>query len=470
MSDKMSTSKPQGMKWWQLTLLGVACTIGTGYFLGSGIAIQMGGVSVLFMFILAAFGTYIVYDVLAKMTGKEPAQGSFQTYAAKAFGRWAGFSSGWVYWCSELLIMGSQLTALSFFTRFWFPRFPMWVFATAYALLGLGVILLGTKVFERAEHIFAIIKVSAIVMFVIIAGAAVFGFLTGTYPPKFPTSKQAFLPKGGVGIWSSFIYAFYAFGGIEIMGIMAARLKKPEEAPKAGNSMIFLLTIIYIASLALALTLIPLSGLQGKESPFQVALGSYQLPFVPHAFNAILIIAGFSTMVASLFAVTTILVALAQDHNAPAIFAKRTKGKRKMPLPAIGFTTGGITAAVLMALFLPEKLYAYITTAAGIMLLMNWLFILLSSGRLLQLSVWGKIKRYTGMLLILAATTGTAFHPTSRPGFWISCLFIGVIGVVTWGLSFKWKEQLSMKQRGHETLLFQNASQNQSRINLKRRR
>lgn len=440
MPDKMNTNKSQGMKWWQLSLLGVACTIGTGYFLGTGIAIQMGGVSVLFMFIFAAFGTYIVFDVLAKMTGKDPQQGSFQTYAAKAFGRWAGFSSGWVYWCSELLIMGSQLTALSFFTRIWFPTLPMWVFATAYALLGLGVILLGTKVFERAEHVFAIIKVSAIVMFVIIAGAAVFGFLTGKYPPKFPTTKEAFLPKGRVGIWSSFIYAFYAFGGIEIMGIMATRLKRPEEAPKAGNMMILLLTIIYIASLALALTLIPLSNLQGKESPFQVALGSYQLPLVPHAFNAILIIAGFSTMVASLFAVTTILVTLAQDRNAPAIFTRRTEGKRKMPLPAIGFTTGGITAAVLMALFLPEKLYTYITTAAGIMLLMNWLFILLSSGRLLQLSLWGKIKRYTGMFLILTAILGTAFHPTSRPGFWISLLFIVLIGLVTLGLSFKWKK------------------------------
>lgn len=203
-------------------------------------------------------------------------------------------------------------------------------------------------------------------MFVIIAGAAVFEFLAGTYPPNFPTTKDAFLPKGGVGIWSSFIYAFYAFGGIEILGIMAARLKRPEEAPKAGYMMILLLTIIYIASLALALALIHLRDLQGKESPFQVALGSYQLPFVPHAFNAILIIAGFSTMVASLFAVTTILITLAQGHNAPTIFAKRTGGRRKMPLPAIGFTTGGITAAVLMALLLPEKLYAYITTAQAL--------------------------------------------------------------------------------------------------------
>ncbi|MDQ0897306.1 MULTISPECIES: amino acid permease [unclassified Paenibacillus] len=443
MSTKAKSDKSGQMKWWQLSLLGVACTIGTGYFLGSGIGIKMGGGSVIFMFILAAIGTYIVFDVLARMTGADPQQGSFRAYAKKAYGRWAGFSSGWVYWSSELLIMGSQLTALSLFTRFWFPAVPMWIFATVYALIGLGVILLGTKAFERTEHVFAIIKVSAIVMFLLIAGAAVFGFITGgAHQPRFRATTETFLPAGLMGSWSSFIYAFYAFGGIEIMGLMATRLKRPEEAPKAGNIMILLLTTIYIASLILALTLIPLNALQGKESPFQVALGSYNLPFVPHAFNAILIIAGFSTMVASLFAVTTILITLAKDHDAPSIFAKKTSGKRKMPLFAIGFTTGGIAVAVLMALLLPEELYEYVTTAAGIMLLLNWLFILLSSGRLLQLSVWGKIKRYLGMALILTAITGTVFHETSRPGFWISLLFVVIIGLVTWGMSFKWKKNV----------------------------
>lgn len=441
MSTKAKSDKTGQMKWWQLSLLGVACTIGTGYFLGSGIGIKMGGGSVIFMFILAALGTYIVFDVLARMTGADPQQGSFRAYAKKAFGRWAGFSSGWVYWSSELLIMGSQLTALSLFTRFWFPAIPMWIFATVYALIGLGVILLGTKAFERTEHVFAIIKVSAIVMFLLIAGAAVLGLITGgAHQPRFRAAKETFLPAGLMGSWSSFIYAFYAFGGIEIMGLMATRLKRPEEAPKAGNIMILLLTTIYITSLILALTLIPLNALQGKESPFQVALGSYNLPFVPHAFNAILIIAGFSTMVASLFAVTTILITLAKDHDAPSIFAKKTSGKRQMPLFAIGFTTGGIAVAALMALLLPEELYEYVTTAAGIMLLLNWLFILLSSGRLLQLSTWGKIKRYLGMVLILTAITGTVFHETSRPGFWISLLFVGIIGLVTLGMSFKWKK------------------------------
>lgn len=38
-----STGNEKKLKWWQLSLLGIAGTIGTGYFLGSGLAISMGG-------------------------------------------------------------------------------------------------------------------------------------------------------------------------------------------------------------------------------------------------------------------------------------------------------------------------------------------------------------------------------------------------------------------------------------------
>jgi L-asparagine transporter-like permease len=430
------------MKWWQLSLFGVAATIGTGYFLGSGIAIQIGGGSVILLFILAAFGTYIVFDVLAKMTSDNPQKGSFRSYAKLAYGRWAGFSSGWVYWSSELLIMGSQLTALSLFAKIWMPGAPMWMLASGFAVLGLGVILMGSKGFENLEHVFAIIKIAAIVMFLVIAVIAIFGLLgNGSHQPKFPTTANVFFPGGAMGAWSSFIFAFYAFGGIEIMGLMAMRLRKPKEAPKAGKVMLLLLTIIYVASLIFALTLVPLDAFVPKESPFQVALNNYKLPFVPHAFNSILIIAGFSTMAASLFAVTTILVTLADDHDAPALFSKRSTGRRKLPYTAICLTTGGLIFSVVMALLLPEELYEYVTTAAGIMLLYNWFFILLSSGRLLKLTAWGKTKRIIGMLLILLAITGTLFHHTSRPGFWISLLFAGIIGILTFILNARWKKK-----------------------------
>lgn len=132
----------------------------------------------LISFVLAAIATFIVFDVLARMTAEDPREGSFRSYAKKAYGRWAGFSSGWMYWCSEVLIMGSQMTALAIFSRFWFPGIPMWIFAAGYAVLGLLVIWIGNKGFDRLENVLAVIKVAAIVMFLVIAASALMGWHT----------------------------------------------------------------------------------------------------------------------------------------------------------------------------------------------------------------------------------------------------------------------------------------------------
>ncbi|MCZ8518586.1 MULTISPECIES: amino acid permease [Paenibacillus] len=441
MSKEKQKGKEDRLKWWQLSLLGVACTIGTGYFLGTGIALTMGGPAVIFLFILAAFGTYMVFDALARMTAADPQAGSFRSYAKQAYGRWAGFTSGWVYWSSELLIMGSQLAALSLFTRMWFPQLPMWMFASVYGLLGLGIILLGTKGFERMENSFAVMKIAAILMFLVLAGAALLGMLgQGAYAPKVPAAGPEIWPGGGLGLWSSFIFAFYAFGGIEIMGLMAMRLKNPKEAPKAGKMMILLLTVVYIASLVCAVILVPIGAFNSKESPFASALNHYQLPYVPHVFNSVLIIAGFSTMVASLFAVTTMLVTLAGDHDAPKMFSAK-KGSTRLPFTAVSFTAAGLLVSVVTALLMPESVYEYVTTAAGLMLLYNWSFILITSGKLLKLSGWGQTKRWGGIVLIAMAVIGTLFHETSRPGFFISLGFVAVIAVVTLIMRSVWKKQ-----------------------------
>lgn len=432
-------SKEKPMKWWQLSLLGVACTIGTGYFLGTGVGIKIGGPALIGAFLVAAFGTFVVFDVLARMTAEDPKEGSFCAYAGEAFGRWAGFSSGWVYLSSELLIMGSQMAALSLFTKFWFPGVPMWIFASVYGVLGLVVILIGTKGFERVEHVLAAMKLAAIVAFIGLALCALFGwFGKGETEPAWPSPL---LPTGLMGAWSSLIYAFYSFGGIEIMGLMAIRLKDPKQAPMAGRFMIFILTGLYVASLLLVLTLTSWTSITSKESPFVASLKGYGMAFVPHLFNGVFIIAGFSTMVASLFAVVTILLTLAKNKDAPPILARTTKGPKKQPYFAIGVTALTMAGSVLLALLMPDELYEYITTAAGLMLIYNWTFILFTSGKLLDLSAWGQIKRWTGVVIILLAVSGTSLHHTSRPGFFISMGFVALIGCVTLIMKAIWRRK-----------------------------
>lgn len=418
------------LEWWQLSLIGVGCIIGTGYFLGSGLGIRMTGPSMFFAFIIAAIGTYVVFDALSKMYAKDPQKGSFRSYAKKAFGRWAGFSSGWVYWFSELLIMGSQLTALSIFTKFWFPNMPLWIFASIYAILGIIVVLSGTKGFERMENVFAVIKIAAILMFIILAGAGLFGLLDAR-KEVFNTPRQfaEFFPTGIKGLWSALIFAFYAFGGIEIMGIMSVRLRNKNDAGKAGKIMIVLLTTIYLLSIGFAVTMVPWHDFNAKESPFVIAMGNYQLRFFPHVFNGALIIAGFSTMSASLFAVTSMLVTLAEDGDAPQLFAKQ--GKLKVPVYAMLLTVGGLVTSIILALVMPDTIYEYITTAAGLMLLYNWLFVLVSVHKLITLSMWDHLKRFTGIVFILLAVSGTLFQDSIRPGFMVSIGFLILIGILS---------------------------------------
>ncbi|WP_394231780.1 amino acid permease [Niallia oryzisoli] len=438
---KKATCGPDDKRlaWWQLSLVGVGCIIGTGFFLASGIAIRLTGASVLFIFIIAAAGTYIVGEALGKLAAHDPQKGSFRTYAKKAFGRWAGFGSGWVYWSSEILIVGSQLTALSIFTRFWFPNIPLWVLASIYAVLGIIVVLLGASGFEKAENIFAITKVSAILMFIILAIAGIIGLIHGGGDKLYvPNQTNEFFKDGIIGFWSALIFGFYAFGGIEIMGMMTPRLRKKADARKANSVMLLILTMIYLLSVGLAVILAANNQFTPDESPFVIALDRYNLAFFPHVFNGAIIVAGFSTMTASLFAVTNMVVTLSEDGDAPKIFSK--KGKHKVPPFALLLTIAGLVSSIVTGLLMPDTVYEYITTAAGLMLLYNWIFVLFSYPRILELSGWEKVKQWAGFVLILLAVSGTLWDKASRPGFFISLIFIAVIGIVLMFMQHHWKK------------------------------
>lgn len=449
MGNKNSGGKGEkaNLTWWQLSLIGIGSIIGTGFFLASSIAIQMTGPSVVLAFIMAGSATYIVFEALAKMSSKDPQKGTFRTYAKKAYGRWAGFSSGWVYWCSGMLITGSQLTAISLLSRFWFPTVKLWIFASIYAVCGLIVLFIGAKAFGKLESVFAVMKIAAIFMFIFIAVLALTGLLDGNPKEGIPQSVGEFFPNGIIGFWSALTFAFYAYGGIEVMGVMAIYLKNKEDAPKSGKVMLGLLGIVYVAALSLALLLLPYDKFRENESPFvEALLGVSHIEFFPHVFTAAIIIAGFSAMSASLFAVTTILQTISEDGDAPAIFNKQTNMKLEMPLPAISLTSIGLVLSIVTSLLLPDKVFEYITTAAALMLLYNWLLILVMYHRLIEPTRIDKVKRVIGLILVASAVSGTLFHQTSRPGFFISLGFLTVIGIIVLLLRNRWKKEAAQNK------------------------
>jgi L-asparagine transporter-like permease len=139
--------------------------------------------------------------------------------------------------------------------------------------------------------------------------------------------------------------------------------------------------------------------------------------------------------------VTNLLVTLSKDGDAPKLFQKKMKKHKNLPLPSLGLATVGLVASVVTALLLPGKVYEYITTAAGILLLYNWAFIILSSFKVLKEKIMGKVMGVLGLLLLLSAITGTIMEKSIRLGFYISLLFVAVIAVVAFIMNKKWKKE-----------------------------
>lgn len=103
----------------------------------------------------------------------------------------------------------------------------------------------------------------------------------------------------------------------------------------------------------------------------------------------------------------------------------------KVPLPAFLFLTVGLTVTIVIGFLIPEKIFEYLITAAGLMLIYNWLFILVTYAKLMTLTKWQHVKNVVGMLLIAVTVSGTLGDKTSRLGFYISLLFIVIIAVAT---------------------------------------
>lgn len=447
-SERAPSHLDKNLTGWQLTLLGVGFTTGTGYFLASALAIRMAGWWVLLTFSLAAIASYFVLEALSLLVSENPQQGSFRTYAKLAFGPWAGFGNGWLYWTSECLVLGSTLTALGLFTQYWLPHMPLWELTGAYACLGVLIVAWGTRAFERTENVLALVKIAAIVGFLVVVSVAaarlwqqrgdasgvfhiVSKLVASSAPFDIVQKKAQALPVRDV--WTSFIFAFYAFGGIEVMGLMAVQLKQPKSAPKSGLAMMITVTTLYLASMMLILGSVDYRHISVSQSPFLSTLQFYRLSVLAHLFNGIFIVAAFSVLVASIYAVTSMVVTLSKDGDAPAWIqlGQQNAQQGRLPWPALALTASFLILSVLLSLLLPKQLYEHIATAAGLLLMYTWMFIVAAFWKLYKANWAQRIKSSLAVMLIFVAVLGTSLHPTTRPGFFISLLLLGGIAALS---------------------------------------
>jgi L-asparagine transporter-like permease len=442
-TDNLENGETSGLSWWQLSLIGIGSIIGAGFFLGTSLSIKTAGPSILLNYLIAGLTAFFVFSAIAEMTVADPQPGSFRTYAKKAFGNSMGFVSGWVYWLAGIFIMSSEAVALGTFTKFWFPHVPLWIFTASYVVVAFGINLLGVKNFGKIESLFAIVKLSTLVIFIFFGLLLLFHMISPhslTFDVK--NTVSPILPMGLKGMWSALIFVFFSFGGIEVIGIASSELKDRNEIPKAGIAMLIALVSVYILSIFFILYFVSWTKIDESESPFVTALAIFQLPYIGSIFNLIIISAAFSTMVGALFSVTNIMISLAEDKDAPSSLAR--KNRSGTPIRSLLLTGISLASSLIFSFILPGRLYEYITTAAGVMLILNWIIILSTHLKLRKenkhpsrsFKMLGfPYTSYIGIALILVTVLGGLLHATQRMGVLISLGLIGIIFLSYWLLS-----------------------------------
>src|SRR6516165_7509209 len=105
----------------RMTMIAIGGAIGTGLFLGSGFAISLAGPAVLVSYAIGALIALLLMGCLAEMTVAHPTTGSFGAYAEHYLGPLAGFLVSYAYGTSIVLGVGTDVTAVALYRRFWFP-------------------------------------------------------------------------------------------------------------------------------------------------------------------------------------------------------------------------------------------------------------------------------------------------------------------------------------------------------------
>jgi GABA permease len=368
-----------GLKPRHVTMISIAGVIGAGLFVGSAKAIAEAGPAVLLSYAMAGALVVLVMRMLGEMATAHPDTGSFSTYADRALGRWAGFSVGWLYWWFWVLVIPVEATAGALILSD-FVGGPQWVWALVITGLLTVTNLFSVGNYGEFEFWFALIKVIAIVAFIVIGLLAIFGAFPGSQTSGLAglSAYGGFLPNGFGAVLAAMLTTMFTFMGTEIVTIAAAESADPEKGiSRAVNSVIWRISLFYLGSIfvVVALTKWNDSALV-DEGSYQHVLSLIGIPGSKVVVDLVVLTAVSSCLNSALYTASRMAFSLSRRGDAPRAWS--VVSPRGVPRNAILASTAVGFLAVLGNYVLPEAIFGYLLATTGAIALFVYLVIALS--------------------------------------------------------------------------------------------
>ena len=318
---------------------------------------------------MCGFLVIMVMRMLAEMAVANPSTGSFADYARNAMGGWAGFSVGWLYWYFWVIIVGFEAIAGAKIVQYWIPGIPLWLCSLVLLTAMTATNLFSVSSFGEFEFWFAGIKVAAIVLFLAIGGAFVFGLWPGkSMDFSNLTAHGGFLPNGVWAITAAIVTVIFSMTGAEVATIAAAESQDPERAvAKAANSVIARIAIFYVGSMFLLVMILPWNDETVSASPFVAAFTEMGVPYADDVMNAVVLTAVLSCLNSGMYTASRMLFVLAARREAPLQFVSVTR----RGVPAVAILASSIVGflCVIAAAVSPDTVFAFLLNSSGAIIL-----------------------------------------------------------------------------------------------------
>ncbi|CAN2526219.1 amino acid permease [Burkholderia pseudomallei] len=432
----------RGLSSAQMAMIAIGGAIGTGLFLGSGFAIGLAGPGVLVSYAIGALIALLLMGALAEMTVAHPTSGSFGAYAEHYVGPLAGFLVRYAYWSAVVFAVGTEVSAIAVFMKYWYPGVPGWYWVVGFSAVLIAVNMTSVTLYGVVEYVFSMLKIAAIVAFIalgayFVAAAPVSsGIGFANY-----SAHGGFFPKGFSGVWVAVIVAIFSYMSIETVAIAAGEARDPQRAvSRAFRSTVFRLVLFYLLTLALMLAIVPWTQAGTDESPFVKVMAATHVPYAAGVINFVVLVAALSAMNSQLYVTTRMMFSLSRARLAPAMFGR--VGANGVPLAALAVSSSGVAvAAVLVALY-PQTAFTLLMAIAMFGALFTWLMIFVTHLRFraryrgptpvfrMWLHPAGSL---TGAALVGAVLVTTAFTREFR-----MTMMVGVTFIVLLTLAYRW--------------------------------
>jgi AAT family amino acid transporter len=361
-------------------MMAIGGAIGVGLFLGSSVTIRLAGPAVILSYLLGAGIALIMAYVLAEMAVVHPVAGAFGCYAETYLNRWAGFSVRATYGAAQIIAIGAEVTAAAIYMGFWFPNVPQWIWVV---LVSAALVMLNAMRVNRLgefEYWFAMIKVAAIVVFIVIGLFLIFGDGSlGRTAWSNLTQHGGFLPTGWKGVWLSLTITLTSYMGVEIIAVTAGEAERPEVTiPHAMRHIVWRLILFYVVAITVIVAMVPWNQTSHSStvsaSPFVTAFVAVHIPFAAAIMNFVILTAALSSVNTNLYLSTRMLFSLGREGYGPNWLGKISRNG--VPHRALLTSTGGIIAAILLAIFAPKNAFLKLYGSAVAGMLFVWLVIL----------------------------------------------------------------------------------------------